>query len=68
MERQLIAGSALFGIGWGLAGLCPGPAIAGLAFGKWQLWLFAAAMLAGMLGHRLFASSGSSKPARSARS
>lgn len=68
MERQLIAGSALFGIGWGLAGLCPGPAIAGLAFGKWQLWLFAAAMLAGMLGHRLFASPGSSKPARSARS
>lgn len=68
MERQLIAGSALFGIGWGLAGLCPDPAIAGLAFGKWQLWLFAAAMLAGMLGHRLFASPGSSKPARSARS
>lgn len=53
VEPQLIAGAGLFGIGWGLVGLCPGPAIAGLAFGKWQLWLFAAAMLAGMLVHRL---------------
>ena len=53
VEPQLIAGAGLFGIGWGLAGLCPGPAIAGLAFGKWQLWLFAGAMIGGMLVHRL---------------
>ena len=52
VEPQLLAGAGLFGIGWGLVGLCPGPAIAGLAFGKWQLWLFVAAMLAGMLLHR----------------
>lgn len=53
VEPQLIGGAALFGIGWGLAGLCPGPAIAGLVLGKWQLWLFAAAMIAGMALHRL---------------
>lgn len=52
VEPRLVAGAALFGVGWGLVGLCPGPAIAGLAFGKWQLWLFVAAMLAGMAIHR----------------
>lgn len=55
LDAKLITGSALFGIGWGLAGLCPGPAIAGLALGFWQTWLFVAAMLAGMLGHRFLA-------------
>lgn len=55
IEPRLIAGAAMFGIGWGLVGLCPGPAIAGLAFGKWQLWLFVAAMLAGMAIHRRLA-------------
>lgn len=52
VEPQLLAGAAIFGIGWGLIGLCPGPAIAGLALGYWQAWLFVAAMLAGMLAHR----------------
>ena len=55
LDRQLVAGATLFGIGWGLAGFCPGPAIAGLAFGLWQPWLFVAAMLAGMALHRLWA-------------
>lgn len=49
---KLLAGASLFGVGWGLVGLCPGPAIAGLAFGRWELWLFAAAMLGGMLLHK----------------
>jgi uncharacterized membrane protein YedE/YeeE len=53
LDRQLILGAVLFGIGWGLVGLCPGPALAGLMFGSWQLWLFVAAMLAGMMIHRL---------------
>lgn len=53
LDAKLITGSALFGIGWGIAGLCPGPAVAGLALGFWQAWLFVAAMLAGMLSHRL---------------
>jgi hypothetical protein len=55
VESRLLAGSALFGIGWGLVGLCPGPAIAVLAFGAWQAWLFVAAMAAGMGLQRLYA-------------
>ena len=53
VEGRLLAGAALFGMGWGLAGFCPGPAIASLAFGLWNSWLFVVAMLAGMLLHRL---------------
>jgi uncharacterized membrane protein YedE/YeeE len=49
LDRQLIGGATLFGIGWGLVGFCPGPAIAGLVFGLWQPWLFVAAMAIGML-------------------
>lgn len=55
LDRQLIGGAALFGIGWGLVGYCPGPAVAGLMFGMWQPWLFVAAMLAGMMLHRIVA-------------
>ncbi|MBN2907002.1 MAG: hypothetical protein JXJ18_09870 [Rhodobacteraceae bacterium] len=46
--RDLIIGSSLFGAGWGLAGLCPGPAVASLGYGGWGHWLFFAAMVAGM--------------------
>lgn len=49
IEPRLLAGAAIFGVGWGLVGLCPGPAVAILGFGLWQAWLFAAAMFAGML-------------------
>ena len=52
-DRRLMLGSALFGIGWGLVGFCPGPAISGLVFGLWQHWLFVAAMLTGMLIERV---------------
>lgn len=48
MGRDLIVGSTLFGMGWGLAGLCPGPALASLSYGGWGHWLFLVAMLAGM--------------------
>lgn len=47
-DRRLILGAAIFGLGWGLVGFCPGPAIAALSFNLWQPWLFVAAMLAGM--------------------
>jgi len=53
IDPGLLTGAALFGVGWGLIGLCPGPAIAGLALGLWQVALFVAAMLAGMAAHRL---------------
>ena len=48
ITRPLIAGSVLFGIGWGLVGLCPGPALASLSYGGWQGLVFLAAMLGGM--------------------
>jgi len=47
--RDLIIGSVLFGVGWGLAGLCPGPSLASLTYGGWGGLLFLLAMLAGMV-------------------
>lgn len=47
--HRLILGSVLFGMGWGLAGLCPGPAMASLSFGGWGGALFLIAMGAGMM-------------------
>jgi uncharacterized membrane protein YedE/YeeE len=49
LDRRLIGGSLLFGVGWGIAGICPGPALAILLSGHWQVLLFVLAMLAGML-------------------
>ena len=51
---RLVGGSALFGIGWGIAGLCPGPGFAALAIAPASAVTFVAAMLAGMLAVRLF--------------
>ncbi len=48
VDARLLGGAALFGIGWGLVGLCPGPAIASLAYMNTDILLFAAAMLVGM--------------------
>ncbi|HEY8355499.1 MAG TPA: DUF6691 family protein [Methylophilaceae bacterium] len=50
-DSRLVAGAAIFGIGWGLAGLCPGPAVVNLAVFRFETWLFVIAMLAGMLLH-----------------
>lgn len=47
-ERRLLLGSAVFGAGWGLAGLCPGPALASLLAGQSKAAVFTLAMLAGM--------------------
>lgn len=55
LDRPLILGAILFGIGWGLVGFCPGPALSGLVLGTWQPWLFVGAMLAGMFLHRIVA-------------
>lgn len=52
VEPKLIGGAALFGTGWGISGLCPGPAFADLAIRPLPALAFAAAMLAGMLIHR----------------
>lgn len=48
IDATLITGAALFGVGWGLVGFCPGPAIAALATGSTSALFFAVAMLAGM--------------------
>lgn len=50
IDFKLICGAALFGIGWGLAGYCPGPALASLLVGGADALIFCAAMLAGMWG------------------
>jgi len=55
LDRKLIVGSALFGIGWGIAGLCPGPAIVSLALSPLQVLPFVIAMMAGMLLQRFLA-------------
>ena len=65
VERQLLAGATLFGIGWGLVGFCPGPAIAALAF-SWQAWIFAIGLVAGMAVHWLWALRGSRLAERAA--
>lgn len=48
VDRRLLTGSALFGAGWGIAGICPGAVVPALSVGGWPVALFAAAMLAGM--------------------
>lgn len=54
IDKPLIVGAAIFGIGWGLGGFCPGPALAGLASGNWSVLLFVGAMIASQwLGARL---------------
>ncbi|WP_454727605.1 MULTISPECIES: DUF6691 family protein [Cupriavidus] len=48
IDARLVGGSLLFGAGWGLAGICPGPALVLLGAGAWQGAVFVLAMLAGM--------------------
>lgn len=51
IDTRLIGGAAIFGIGWGLGGFCPGPAVTALASGLPAVFLFVVAMIAGMLVH-----------------
>ncbi|MCY1455579.1 hypothetical protein D9M71_727200 [compost metagenome] len=48
LDARLIGGSLVFGIGWGIAGICPGPAVVILLTGSWQIIIFILAMLTGM--------------------
>jgi uncharacterized membrane protein YedE/YeeE len=54
IDRRLVLGSMLFGIGWGVAGFCPGPALVTLGMGETKALVFVAAMLAGMGAFELF--------------
>ena len=49
IDRRLAGGAALFGLGWGLSGYCPGPAVVSLGSGARAAWFFVPAMLAGIL-------------------
>ncbi|MGI3211253.1 DUF6691 family protein [Roseovarius tibetensis] len=48
IDTRLIGGSAVFGIGWGIAGFCPGAAVPALGTGRWEVAVFVAALLAGL--------------------
>jgi len=52
-DGRLLGGAALFGLGWGLAGLCPGPALVDLGAGLGDVAIFSVAMVGGMVLHRL---------------
>ena len=54
IDAPLVVGSALFGLGWGLVGFCPGPAIAALTIGGIPAYTFVIAMILGMLLHRAY--------------
>lgn len=53
VDRKLAVGAILFGAGWGIGGLCPGPALADLALATVPALIFVAAMLGGMVAHRI---------------
>jgi uncharacterized membrane protein YedE/YeeE len=52
LDPELLSGAALFGVGWGIGGFCPGPALAGLLQGAAGVYVFVAAMLGGIALHR----------------
>jgi uncharacterized membrane protein YedE/YeeE len=49
IDARLVGGSAIFGLGWGIVGLCPGAVVPAHAYGGWPVALFLAAMMAGLL-------------------
>ena len=55
VDRRLIVGAAIFGIGWGLAGFCPGPVLVGATAGLRDAWVFVPAMLLGSYAARIAA-------------
>lgn len=64
IDERLIGGAVVFGLGWGLTGFCPGPALASLVFGYWPSVLFVAAMAVGMLlARHLFLGTGEQQSA-----
>lgn len=52
LDRPLVLGAAIFGVGWGMAGYCPGPGIAALGLGTWEAPVFIAAVAAGSLSYK----------------
>ncbi|MDJ0706052.1 MAG: YeeE/YedE family protein [Leptolyngbyaceae cyanobacterium MO_188.B28] len=54
IDARLITGAALFGVGWGIAGYCPGPSVTALVMGIWNPVLFLAALIAGSLAYKRY--------------
>ena len=52
IDRPLLVGASLFGIGWGISGYCPGPGITALTLGMWNPFIFVASAIAGSLTYR----------------
>ena len=63
IDSRLLLGAALFGVGWGLAGLCPGPAIASILIAPGEVALFVLMMLAGLAVGRMLTSGPAARPA-----
>jgi uncharacterized membrane protein YedE/YeeE len=63
IDLPLVGGAAAFGVGWGLAGYCPGPALAALVSLEPKVWMFVVAMLAGMTATKVWRDRQSSKKA-----
>jgi uncharacterized membrane protein YedE/YeeE len=57
IDGSLVVGAAIFGIGWGISGYCPGPGIALLAAPGWETWVFIPAVLLGAFLHKALTSS-----------
>ncbi len=68
IDARLVGGAALFGVGWGMSGICPGPAIALIAFQPDGLWMFLAALLAGSLAGSVIVPSGHKRRLEDAKS
>jgi uncharacterized protein len=66
IDARLVGGSALFGIGWGLAGLCPGPAIVNLGYLNQRAALFVLAMAGGMALHAAITTPAPARPVQAA--
>lgn len=55
VDRSLVSGAVLFGVGWGIGGYCPGPAVTLIAAPSWELWAFLPAMLLGIFLQKFWA-------------
>ncbi len=64
LDSRLIGGSALFGVGWGLVGYCPGPAISSLAYAREETLIFLVAMVVGSFLTRLIPEAGTPAPVK----
>ena len=63
IDARLVGGSAVFGIGWGISGFCPGGALPALGTGRWEVFAFTAAVVAGIILAKFIQSTGAGRAA-----